>query len=179
MSEPPQNWENVPSNTNRPTATINRYSSMVVSAPPMMLAPEHSVVVAVEIDPRVARALLLLIEATVAVGVVPGRAGDPAPIGADHGALARGGLAIRMAGIVAAVVDDVEPPAVEYLEPEHVRVLLDRPDQRNPIRLRDYTLGPFLYNTGARISQTLGVLPDVRGEHEGEQRGVRAHGGRR
>ncbi len=49
---------------------------------------------------------------------------------------------------------------VEYLEPEHVRVLLDQPDQRNPIGLRDYALLLFLYNTGARISETLGVTSD-------------------
>ncbi len=50
--------------------------------------------------------------------------------------------------------------AVEYLEPEHVRVLLDQPDRRRPAGLRDYALLLFLYNTGARISEALGVRGD-------------------
>jgi len=49
---------------------------------------------------------------------------------------------------------------IEYLEPEHVRVLLDQPDRRSPAGLRDYALLLFLYNTGARISEALGVTPD-------------------
>jgi len=49
---------------------------------------------------------------------------------------------------------------VEYLEPEHMRVLLDQPDRRSPTGLRDYALLLFLYNTGARISEALGVTPD-------------------
>jgi site-specific recombinase XerD len=47
--------------------------------------------------------------------------------------------------------------AVEYLEPEHVRVLLDQPDRRSPAGMRDHALLLFLYNTGARISEALGV----------------------
>jgi site-specific recombinase XerD len=50
--------------------------------------------------------------------------------------------------------------AVEYLEPEHVRVLLDQPDRRRPTGLRDHALLLFLYNTGARISEALGVTVD-------------------
>jgi integrase/recombinase XerD len=49
---------------------------------------------------------------------------------------------------------------VEYLEPEYVRVLLDQPDRRCPAGLRDYALLIFLYNTGARISEALGVTID-------------------
>lgn len=49
---------------------------------------------------------------------------------------------------------------VEYLEPEHIRALLDLPDRRRPTGLRDYALLLFLYNTGARISEALGVTPD-------------------
>lgn len=47
--------------------------------------------------------------------------------------------------------------AVDYLEPEHVRVLLERPDRRTPAGQRDHALLLFLYNTGARISEALGV----------------------
>jgi site-specific recombinase XerD len=50
--------------------------------------------------------------------------------------------------------------AVEYLEPEHVRVLLDQPDRRAAAGLRDYALLLFLYNTGTRISEALGVTAD-------------------
>lgn len=50
--------------------------------------------------------------------------------------------------------------AVEYLEPEHVRVLLDQPDRRYPAGQRDHALLLFLYNTGARISEALGVTVD-------------------
>jgi site-specific recombinase XerD len=49
---------------------------------------------------------------------------------------------------------------IEYLEPEHVQVLLDQPDRRSPTGLRDYALLIFLYNTGARISEALGVTAD-------------------
>lgn len=49
---------------------------------------------------------------------------------------------------------------VEYLEPEHVRAILDQPDRRSLTGLRDYALLIFLYNTGARISEALGVTPD-------------------
>lgn len=49
---------------------------------------------------------------------------------------------------------------VEYLEPEHVQVLLAQPDRRSPTGARDYALLLFLYNTGARISEALGVRPD-------------------
>ena len=49
---------------------------------------------------------------------------------------------------------------IEYLEPEHVQVLLDQPDRRSSRGSRDYALLLFLYNTGARISEALGVTPD-------------------
>ena len=50
--------------------------------------------------------------------------------------------------------------AVEYLEPEHVRVLLAQPDRRSPAGQRDHALLLFLYNTGARIGEALGVAWD-------------------
>ena len=49
---------------------------------------------------------------------------------------------------------------VEYLEPEHIQVLLGQPDRRSPLGFRDYALLLFLYNTGARISEALGVTFD-------------------
>jgi site-specific recombinase XerD len=64
--------------------------------------------------------------------------------------------------------------SVEYLEPEHVQVLLDQPDRRSPTGLRDYALLIFLYNTGARISEALGVTAaDL---HLGPPRHVRIRG---
>lgn len=51
------------------------------------------------------------------------------------------------------------PPVVTYLEPEEVRVLLRQPDLRKRTEARDHALLLFLYNTGARISEALGVRP--------------------
>jgi site-specific recombinase XerD len=45
--------------------------------------------------------------------------------------------------------------AVVYLEPEEVQVLLNQPDRRSLLGIRDYALMLFLYNTGARIGETL------------------------
>jgi integrase/recombinase XerD len=50
--------------------------------------------------------------------------------------------------------------AVGYLEPEHVRTLLSKPDRRSPAGVRDYALLLLLYNTGARIGEALAVTPD-------------------
>jgi site-specific recombinase XerD len=50
--------------------------------------------------------------------------------------------------------------AVEYLEPEHVRVLLAQPNRRSPAGQRDYALLLLLYNTGARIGEALAVTSD-------------------
>jgi len=48
-------------------------------------------------------------------------------------------------------------PVSCYLEPEEMQVLLRQPDRRTRIGLRDYALILFLYNTGARVSEVLGV----------------------
>jgi site-specific recombinase XerD len=48
-----------------------------------------------------------------------------------------------------------EPP--EYLEPHEVKELLSQPDRSTVDGRRDYALMLFLYNTGARISEALGV----------------------
>lgn len=44
-----------------------------------------------------------------------------------------------------------------YLEPEDVRLILQKPDCRTPLGRRDYALLLFLYNTGARVSEALAV----------------------
>ena len=62
----------------------------------------------------------------------------------------------------------------EYLEPEQVRLLLAQTDRRGSSGLRDHALLLFLYNTGARISEALGVTPaDL---HLAAPRHVRLHG---
>jgi site-specific recombinase XerD len=44
-----------------------------------------------------------------------------------------------------------------YLEPEDVRLILQQPDRRTQIGVRDHALLLFLFNTGARISEALDV----------------------
>jgi len=44
-----------------------------------------------------------------------------------------------------------------YLEPEEMKTLLSQPDQQSALGVRDYALLLFLYNTGARVSEALGV----------------------
>lgn len=54
--------------------------------------------------------------------------------------------------------------AVAYLEPEQVRAILARPDERTWAGRRDRALLLFLYNTGARISEALALTSaDVQG----------------
>lgn len=49
------------------------------------------------------------------------------------------------------------PPSVSYLEPEEVQALLERPDQRTHAGRAHHAVLLFLYNTGARVSEALGV----------------------
>jgi site-specific recombinase XerD len=50
-----------------------------------------------------------------------------------------------------------------YLEPEEVRMILNQPDRRTPLGIRDHTLLLCLYNTGARVSEVLSLrMEDVR-----------------
>jgi site-specific recombinase XerD len=46
---------------------------------------------------------------------------------------------------------------ITYLEPEEVQVLLRQPDRQRMNELRDYALLLFLYNTGCRIGEALGL----------------------
>ncbi len=50
--------------------------------------------------------------------------------------------------------------AIEYLEPEHVRAVLAQPDRTTSTGQRDYVLLLFLYNTGARVGETIAVTRD-------------------
>ncbi len=54
-------------------------------------------------------------------------------------------------------------PLIAYLEPEDVRLILTKPDRSSPGGVRDYALLLFLYNTGARIGETLAVAPGAIG----------------
>lgn len=63
---------------------------------------------------------------------------------------------------------------VSYLEPEEMKALLSQPDRTTTGGIRDYALLIFLYNTGARVSEALGVR-DV-DLHLAPPRQVRLHG---
>jgi site-specific recombinase XerD len=47
-----------------------------------------------------------------------------------------------------------------YLEPEEVKVILEKPDRKTFTGLRDRALILFLYNSGARVGETLMVKED-------------------
>lgn len=48
-------------------------------------------------------------------------------------------------------------PAAKYLEPEEIRHVITQPDRSSSSGCRDHALLIFLYNTGARVSEALGV----------------------
>ena len=48
-----------------------------------------------------------------------------------------------------------------YLEPAEINAILNQPNQKTPEGYRDYVLLHFLYNTGARIQEALGVRPSA------------------
>lgn len=61
-----------------------------------------------------------------------------------------------------------------YLEASEVRLILQQPDRRTERGMRDHALLLFVYNTGARISEALGVrLEDLSLTHPKQ---VRLHG---
>lgn len=63
---------------------------------------------------------------------------------------------------------------VGYLEPHEMRVVLAQPDQRTRQGRRDHALLLLLYNTGARVSEALGLTREDL--HLGPPRHVRVHG---
>lgn len=63
----------------------------------------------------------------------------------------------QYARILAVANKKAPHPACGYLEPEEVKILLSQPDQQSALGVRDYALLLFLYNTGARVSEALGV----------------------
>jgi site-specific recombinase XerD len=63
----------------------------------------------------------------------------------------------QYARILALAAKKAPHPICVYLEPEEMKMLLSQPDQQTALGLRDYALLLFLYNTGARVSEALGV----------------------
>ena len=63
----------------------------------------------------------------------------------------------QYARILAVAKKKTAQPVCAYLEPEEMRTLLSQPDRNSPLGVRDYALLLFLYNTGARVSEALGV----------------------
>lgn len=63
----------------------------------------------------------------------------------------------QYARILAVAAKKSPQPICVYLEPEEVKILLSQPDQQSALGVRDYALLLFLYNTGARVSEALGV----------------------
>ncbi len=63
----------------------------------------------------------------------------------------------QYARIMALAAKKAPHPVCLYLEPEEMKMLLSQPDQQSVLGKRDYALLLFLYNTGARVSEALGV----------------------
>jgi integrase/recombinase XerD len=63
----------------------------------------------------------------------------------------------QYARILAVGAKKAPRPVCPYLEPEEMKVLLSQPNQQSRLGQRDYALLLFLYNTGARVSEALGV----------------------
>ena len=59
--------------------------------------------------------------------------------------------------IVAIPLKRTETPAVEYLEPEELEVILRDIDRSTPVGRRDYALLSLTYQTGARAQEILGL----------------------
>ncbi|HYW76140.1 MAG TPA: tyrosine-type recombinase/integrase [Gammaproteobacteria bacterium] len=71
-----------------------------------------------------------------------------------------------------------EQPLVGFLSREHIEAILDAPSRQTWIGQRDRVMLATLYNTGARVSELLGMeVPDLT---LGSSAWVRIHGkGRR
>jgi len=48
-------------------------------------------------------------------------------------------------------------PAIDYLEREEMKAILEAVDRRSPDDYRDYTLFSFMYNTGARVGEVINL----------------------
>jgi site-specific recombinase XerD len=69
-------------------------------------------------------------------------------------------LAIAQCGEIARIpVKKTSRPAMCYLDAEEITAILRQPDRSNLEGQRDHALLAFLYNTGARIQETLNVCP--------------------
>ena len=69
-------------------------------------------------------------------------------------------LAIAQCGEIARIpVKKMSRPAMCYLDAEEITAILSQPDRSNLEGQRDHALLAFLYNTGARIQETLNVCP--------------------
>ena len=61
-------------------------------------------------------------------------------------------------GLIVSIAGKKGPkPAVSYLEPAEVKLLLEQANRDQVLGLRDYTLIQFLYNTGVRVSEGLSL----------------------
>ena len=61
-------------------------------------------------------------------------------------------------GLIVSIAGKKGPkPAVPYLEPAEVKLLLEQANRDQVLGLRDYTLIQFLYNTGVRVSEGLSL----------------------
>jgi integrase/recombinase XerD len=69
-------------------------------------------------------------------------------------------LRIAARRILRLLVKRARTPAAQYLEPEEIKHILAQPDRSSASGCRDHALLLFLYNTGARVSEALGVRPE-------------------
>lgn len=62
-------------------------------------------------------------------------------------------------GLLAIPFKRAATPAVEYLDADEVRALLQAPDQTTPSGCRDYALLLLLFNSGARVQEAIDIRP--------------------
>lgn len=61
--------------------------------------------------------------------------------------------------ILAIPFKKIKSSTIEYLEHKEVKAILEEIDRTTPDGYRDYTLFSFLYNTGARVEETVRLTP--------------------
>ena len=80
-------------------------------------------------------------------------------------------LALQALQVRSIAQKKTEPKPPEYLEENEAQALLDAIDQAQPYGTRDYALVLLLYNTGARVSEIVGLgLDDLRLDGVGQVR---------